>query len=142
MKYVETAMDRLERNPTPPDKEMGVLEKLMKVDRHVAKIMAFDMLLAGVDTTASGFIGILYCLAKNPEKQQKLREEVCRILPNKDLPLTADNMRNLPYLRAVIREGLRIFSPTVGTVRAAGIDMVLQGYQIPRDVSVNLVKKE
>jgi Cytochrome P450 len=134
MKYVEAAMDRLEKNPTPANKEMGVLEKLMKLDRHVAKIMAFDMLLAGVDTTASGFIGILYCLAKNPEKQQKLREEICQILPNKDSPLTAENMRNLPYLRAVIREGLRIFAPTVGTVRAAGTDMVLQGYQIPRDV--------
>jgi cytochrome P450 family 12 len=75
-------------------------------------------------------------LAKNPEKQQKLREELLTILPSKDSPLTPENMRNLPYLRAVIKEGLRIFAPTVGTVRAAGQDMVLQGYQIPEDVRI------
>jgi hypothetical protein len=50
MKYVETAMERLEKNPTPAGNEKGVLEKLMYLNRHTAKIMAFDMLLAGVDT--------------------------------------------------------------------------------------------
>jgi cytochrome P450 family 12 len=47
-------MARLEKNPTKEESEQGVLEKLMKVDKHIAKIMAFDMLNAAVDTVISG----------------------------------------------------------------------------------------
>lgn len=32
------------------NREKSVLEKLYKIDRHVAVIMALDMLMAGVDT--------------------------------------------------------------------------------------------
>jgi hypothetical protein len=61
MKYVETAMERLEKNPTPAGNEKGVLEKLMYLNRHTAKIMAFDMLLAGVDTVRT----VLVLFTKN-----------------------------------------------------------------------------
>jgi hypothetical protein len=52
MSYVESAMARLEANPTQVENDQGVLEKLMKINKHTAKIMAFDMLLAGVDTVS------------------------------------------------------------------------------------------
>lgn len=84
--------------------------------------------------TSSGTTGILYLLATNPDKQAKLREELRTVLPKKDSPLTPENMRNLPYLRACIKEGLRLCPPAAGNVRAAGKDMVLQGYQIPKGV--------
>lgn len=135
MSKVDEAIVRMEKNPSASSDNQSVLEKLLKVDRHVAVVMALDMLLAGVDTTASGTIGILYCLAKNPDKQAKLREELRTVLPNKDSPLTPDNMRNLPYLRACIKESLRMYPPTAGNIRAAGKDLVLQGYQIPKGVS-------
>jgi hypothetical protein len=53
VKYVEDAMERLEKNPTADENEQGVLEKLMKINKHTAKVMAFDMLLAGVDTVST-----------------------------------------------------------------------------------------
>nr|XP_019551561.3 cytochrome P450 CYP12A2-like isoform X1 [Aedes albopictus] len=136
MAKVDDAVIRLEKNPSAPSDTQSVLEKLLKVDRHVAIVMAFDMLLAGVDTTSSGTTGILYLLATNPDKQAKLREELRTVLPKKDSPLTPENMRNLPYLRACIKEGLRLCPPTAGNVRAAGKDMVLQGYQIPKGTDV------
>ncbi len=74
-------------------------------------------LLAGVDTTSSAISGVLYCLAKHPEKQEKLRKEIMNVLPDKKSKLTVDNMRNLPYLRAVVKEGLRMFPPTVTFLR-------------------------
>lgn len=80
-------------------------------------------------------VGVLYSLAKNPDKQAKLRDELRTILPNKDSPLTPDNMRNLPYLRACIKEGMRLVSPISGNIRAAGKDLVMQGYRIPKGVS-------
>ncbi|XP_055596747.1 cytochrome P450 12b1, mitochondrial-like isoform X2 [Uranotaenia lowii] len=134
MKKVDQAIQRLGQNPTTEN--LSVLEKLLKVNRDVAVVMAVDMLMAGVDTTSSATVGILHSLATNPEKQQKLREELRTILPRKDSPLTVDNMRNLPYLRACIKEGMRIAPPTVGNARNAGQDIVLQGYQVPKGTNV------
>ncbi|KFB35468.1 cytochrome P450 CYP12F2 [Anopheles sinensis] len=130
MVKIENAVVKFENNP-PSEGNQSVLEKLLKINKHVAVIMALDMLMAGVDTTSSGSMGILYCLAKNPDKQAKLRDELRTILPRKDSPLTAENMRNLPYLRACIKEGLRLFPPTSGNLRATGKNLVLQGYRIP-----------
>lgn len=58
------------------------------------------------------------------------------ILPNKDSLLTADNMKHLPYLRACIKESLRILPTIAGNVRGAGQNIVLQGYQIPKGTAV------
>uniref|UniRef100_A0A182Q9W0 Cytochrome P450 n=1 Tax=Anopheles farauti TaxID=69004 RepID=A0A182Q9W0_9DIPT len=135
MAKVEDARERLEKHPSDSANQ-SVLEKLLKINKHIAMIMSFDMLMAGIDTTSSGSIGILYCLAKHPEKQAKLREELRTILPNKDSPLTAENMKNLPYLRACIKEGLRLYQPIAGNMRAAGRDIVLQGYRIPKGTDV------
>ena len=78
----------------------------------------------------------MYCLAKHPEKQEKLREELMKILPNKDSCLTSENMKNMPYLRACIKEGTRIYPAVSGNLRKTGNDVVLQGYQIPKGVIV------
>lgn len=136
MAKVDEAVVRLEKNPTTNTDAQSVLEKLLKIDRDVAIIMSFDMVLAGIDTTTSAIIGILYCLANHPEKQAKLREELRGILPTKNSSLTPDNMLNLPYLRACIKEGMRLFPPIGGNIRATGKDIVLQGYRIPKGTDV------
>ncbi|XP_052899594.1 probable cytochrome P450 12a5, mitochondrial [Anopheles moucheti] len=135
MAKIDEAKERLEKQPSNSANQ-SVLEKLLKINKHIAVIMSLDMLIAGIDTTSSGSIGILYCLAKHPEKQAKLREELRTILPKKDSPLTAEKMQNLPYLRACIKEGLRLYQPVAGNMRAAGRDIVLQGYRIPKGTDI------
>lgn len=98
--------------------------------------MCADAMLAGVDTTSSAAIGILYCLAKNQDKQNKLREELRELLPNKEDELTPEMMRNMPYLRAVIKEGMRFYPPAIGNLRRADEDVVLSGYRIPKGTEV------
>lgn len=78
-------------------------------------------------------------LAKNPEKQAKLREEVFRILPNKDSEFTEESTRNMPYLRACIKESLRVYPLTVGNSRAPIRDVVLSGYRVPKNTRVTMV---
>ena len=39
-----------------------------------------DVLAAGVDTTSNAAAFVLYCLAVNPDKQEKLREEVNQVM--------------------------------------------------------------
>lgn len=49
-------------------------------------------------------------------------------------------MKNLPYLRACIKEGLRFMTPFSQNYRTTGRDTVLQGYQIPKDVNGFILK--
>lgn len=133
--YAEESMKKLEAAMPSLDEETGVLEKLMKIDRHVAFVMVLDSLLAGVDTTTTSLVSTLYALAKNPEKQDILRKEVLSILPEKSSKLTQQSLNSIPYLRAVVKEALRLQQPINGNARCAGQDLVIQGYQIPKGVS-------
>uniref|UniRef100_A0A1B0CKT9 Cytochrome n=1 Tax=Lutzomyia longipalpis TaxID=7200 RepID=A0A1B0CKT9_LUTLO len=121
--------------------EKGVLEKLYAIDKDVAILMALDSLLAGVDTTATASFMILYTLAKNPEKQDILREELLKILPEKDSPLTEENMKNMPYLRACIKEAMRLMPNISGMMRTTGKDIVLRGYQIPKETDIFMLNE-
>jgi hypothetical protein len=49
----------------------------------------------------------LYNLAKNPDKQQKLFEEIHRYLPDKEQPVTSNILNELKYLKACIKESMR-----------------------------------
>jgi cytochrome P450 family 12 len=129
-------MGELSKSLPKEEREESILEKLLKINKKVAVVMSADAMLAGVDTTSSALIGVLYCLARNQDKQEKLREELLTILPNKDDKLTPDKMRNMPYLRAIIKEGIRLYPPTSGNIRKAGKDLVLSGYRVPEGTEV------
>ncbi|XP_067634396.1 probable cytochrome P450 12c1, mitochondrial [Eurosta solidaginis] len=134
--YVDQALVQLEKNPSKEGEERSVLEKLLKIDRKIATITAMDILTAGVDTTVSVLAAVFLCIAKNPDKQQKLREELLNVLPHKDDHFSIDNMKNLPYLRACIKEALRVYPITIGNVRTTGADLALSGYQVPKGTRV------
>lgn len=76
----------------------------------------------------------MYILAKNQDKQQKLREEVRKIMPNKNTPLTEESLNNIPYMRACLKEVNRVRPIIQYNVRSTPSDIVLKGYQIPKDV--------
>ncbi|XP_026464275.1 probable cytochrome P450 12a5, mitochondrial [Ctenocephalides felis] len=136
-KKVDEAVERIKSNPNPKsDSEAGVLEKLLKIDRKMAVVMAMDMLLAGVDTTSNTTAILLYFLAANQKCQDKLRSEILTILPNKDSKLSSDSFKRIPYLRACMKEANRIIPILGGTVRKLPVDVVLSGYQVPRGTEI------
>ncbi|KAM7344954.1 cytochrome P450 CYP12A2-like [Cochliomyia hominivorax] len=142
--YVQEAMERIEeskrlRLPEKPESEKSVLEKLLKVDKKIAEVMAIDMLMAGVDTTTTTFTGLLLCLAKNPEKQAKLRNEIMQILPEKDSDFAEASLKHMPYLRACIKESQRQYPLSVGNVRVNQNDVVLSGYRVPAGTQVLMI---
>lgn len=69
---------------------------------------------AGGDTTAIALSAIFYFLLKNPSTLEKLMVELRTSQFNKDSGIMSYNeARKLPYLKAVIQEGLRMF-PGIG----------------------------
>jgi cytochrome P450 len=62
--------------------------------------MAMDMVLSGIDTTGSTLSFLIYHLAKNKDKQNKLREEVNSFGGG---PLTVQNIGVMKYFRACLQ---------------------------------------
>ncbi|XP_039947788.1 probable cytochrome P450 12a5, mitochondrial [Bactrocera tryoni] len=143
LKYVDEAIANLEAEKklgiVRPENEMSAFERLLKIDKKIATVMCLDLFLAGINTTTSFATAILLCLAKNPEKQQILRKELMRVLPQKDGDFTADALNNISYLRACIKEAIRIYPLTVSIVRVTQSDLVLSGYRVPKGSVVNMV---
>ena len=57
--------------------------------------------------TSNSSTTTLFYLAKNQDKQEKLREEIDRVLETKDTPITAAKLEDMKYLRACIKEAMR-----------------------------------
>lgn len=53
---------------------------------------------------------ILYQVATRPDEQDKIFQECSRVLPDKDAPLTAQDLENMPYLKAFVKEVFRCAS--------------------------------
>ncbi|KAH8275344.1 hypothetical protein KR026_005326 [Drosophila bipectinata] len=132
--YIEEAIKRFQSQEEGQTK--CVLQQLLGLNKQVAVVMVMDMLMAGIDTTSSSLLTILYHLSRNPEKQEQLRRELRRVLPDPQGSLSEDSTKNMPYLRACIKEGLRITSITPGNFRITTKDLVLSGYQVPRGTGV------
>lgn len=79
----------------------------------------------------------LYYMAKNPEKQEKLRDEIKNLPLDVNGELTPSSFLKAPYLRACLKEVMRLAPIVPGTARAAGKDLVLKGYHIPKGVNSN-----
>ncbi len=91
------------------------------------------LLFAAHDTTTSTLCSIVYALAKNPEWQQRLREEF------KDVgkaQLEYDDLGQLDDTKLVFKEALRMYPPVPGIPRRTVKDMELFGYQIPKNTAV------
>ncbi|CAD7090147.1 unnamed protein product [Hermetia illucens] len=136
---IEEARERFSnKRESSKNHDESVLEKLLQIDPILAKLMAIDMLFGGIDTTSSAVTSLLYLLAKNPEKQEILRQEIMTKLPTKDSLLTAENMKHFPYLRACLKESLRILPTVGGNIRTVPQNIILQGYQIPKGTAVSM----
>lgn len=115
-------------------RELTVLEKFLSmpgVDIKDVFAMVLDMFLAGIDTTAYSTTFILYYLATNRRCQDKLALELGSLLPTKDSKLTMEQLQEAVYLRACIKESLRLSPIAIGVGRVLPEDIVLSGYNIP-----------
>lgn len=118
--------------------QASMMDRMMSIDPKAAVVMSLDMLMAGVDGSSTFLSALLLCMSQNPEKQQKLREELLRVMPTKDTVLDEENMKDMPYLRAVIKEALRYYPNGVGTFRQCMTDVTLSGYNIPKGTQILL----
>ncbi|KAK6484884.1 cytochrome P450 27C1 isoform X1 [Huso huso] len=112
-----------------------LVSKEMTVEEIYANMT--EMLLAGVDTTSFTLSWSSYLLARHPQVQQAVYDEVVRNLGRYQAPI-AEDISQLPLIRGVVKETLRLFPVLPGNGRVMHEDMVVGGYLIPKGTQLAL----
>ena len=96
-------------------------------DEEVAdQVLIF--LLAGHDTTASTLACLLVELARAPEWQQTVRDELDQRLAGQ--VVSADDLAGLPWTLRAVREAMRLYPAAHSIGRSNTNDEILNGYRI------------
>lgn len=113
-----------------------------RTTRQAAEDCCVSNVAAGADTTSITLSAAFHNIYSSPEVLQKLRHEVAFKLKYRlDTPVKFQDIMNLPYLRAVIQETLRVH-PAVGEMlpRVVGLGGVeLAGHFFPKGVSLSTI---
>ncbi len=108
---------------------VGMSDKQLRDE--VATIM-----LAGHETTANAMNWTLYLLAKHPEVEARLHEEVDRVLGGR--PATLADFEALSYTEMIIKESMRLYPPAWGIGREIIEDVTIQGHMLPKGGQVSI----
>ncbi|CAG2165976.1 unnamed protein product, partial [Oppiella nova] len=103
-----------------------MVDKSLSYDELIAQCMVF--LTGGYESTANTLSICLYSIAKHPEVQQKLYEEINKFFEQKkSSDKSSETLYSLKYMDAVIDETLRLFPVLMSLQRAPGEDYELKG---------------
>lgn len=132
-KYINRSLEELKNNAPNSDKEMTLLQVMVTkgLDVSEAMVVVADMLFAGIDTTSHSVGFFLYMIAKYPDKQEILYQEIIKFLPSKENRINSQVFNELRYLKACIKESQRIMPVVGGMARLLENDTVLGGYKVP-----------
>ncbi|MCP3105293.1 cytochrome P450 [Myxococcus sp. K15C18031901] len=87
------------------------------------------MIMSGHETTADALVWAWYLLARHPEAEARLQEEVDAVLGGRSPG--AEDLARLRYTEAVVKEAMRLYSPAWITSREALRDCELGGFHVP-----------
>jgi benzoate 4-monooxygenase len=147
MKAIESlagiAIARVNARLEKPSDRVDLLARLMegrdehgnKLGREELTAEALTQLIAGSDTTSNTSCALLYHCLSHPEVVQKLQKELDKALPDVDKVPTYAQVKDLPYMDAVIKETMRIHSTSsLGLPRLIppGPGLTLLGQHFPQ----------
>ncbi|XP_050402576.1 probable cytochrome P450 12a5, mitochondrial isoform X3 [Patella vulgata] len=124
-------------NPEEPNFLMSLLaEEKLSIEQVTSLVL--DLLVGGTDSTAKTLEIFLYCLARHPEKQDNLQQEILKYM-GRHGDLTADNLPDMKYLTACLKESFRMYYPLAsGAARFLPVDIILSGYHIPKGTLIGM----
>ncbi|XP_049396250.1 cytochrome P450 71A6-like [Solanum stenotomum] len=105
------------------------------IEMDSIKAIIMDMFAAGTDTTSTLLEWTMNELIRNPNTLRKLRDEVRQVTQGKS-DVTEEDLENMPYLIAVMKESLRLHSPVPLLPRQAIKDTKVLGYDVAAGTQV------
>ncbi|MBS0233069.1 MAG: cytochrome P450 [Proteobacteria bacterium] len=97
-------------------------------DELIADNLA-TFLFAGHETTAKALTWALYILARAPEWQEHVRNEIAATVGDK--PISSETVTKLPMLSRVLKEVMRLYPPAPVLTRVNAVDVEIGGKQLP-----------
>ncbi|XP_028767215.1 cytochrome P450 89A2-like [Neltuma alba] len=124
--------------------DLELPEEKRKLEESEMVSACAEFLDAGTDSTSVTLQWILASLVKYPQVQQRLADEIREVMGEReDKEVKQEDLNRLPYLKAVILEGLRRHPPThFPLTHAVSEDVVLNGYLVPKKGTVNFMLAE
>ncbi|CAB4420577.1 unnamed protein product [Rhizophagus irregularis] len=114
-------------------------EVMRPMNDHEIRVIIFDGIIAGTDTTANTISFIVYYLAHHPDVKRKMLNEIDRIFQDdKTRPITENDVHNLKYCEAIVKEVSRIFSVVHVFSRCLEKPDEIGGYQWPAETMIKI----
>uniref|UniRef100_A0A4W4FTI0 Cytochrome P450, family 27, subfamily A, polypeptide 1.1 n=1 Tax=Electrophorus electricus TaxID=8005 RepID=A0A4W4FTI0_ELEEL len=133
---MEDIQKRLDTNQEAAGEYLTYLLSNTKMSKKDVYGSVAELLLAGVETTSNTLLWALYLLSRDPKAQDILYQEVADIVKGDQIP-AAQDINNMPYLKAVIKETLRMY-PVVPVNATPFTTFVIYHYAISQDETVFL----
>ncbi|KAE9370978.1 cytochrome P450 monooxygenase-like protein [Stipitochalara longipes BDJ] len=97
------------------------------------------LIVAGSETSATLLSGAMFYLLKNPATLSRLLTEIRTSFPDIN-QMSMQKLAQLPYLNAVLQEGLRMYPPVPGSLtrRMLPGGSIMNGYFIPEKTIVGV----
>ncbi|KAG7390251.1 hypothetical protein PHYPSEUDO_008389 [Phytophthora pseudosyringae] len=94
-------------------------------------------IFAGRDTTAECLTYSFYAIARHPQVQKRIVEEIEASKPNAGSPFTFEEVKNMKYLEAVVYEAVRLYPALPYNVKnAVADDHLPDGTFVPAGVDI------
>ncbi|XP_006358771.1 cytochrome P450 83B1-like [Solanum tuberosum] len=145
--YEELIKQHLNPN-RPKSMEGDILDVLLQLKKEKStpidltlediKAIVMNVLLAGSETSAAAVVWTMTALIKNPKAMKKVQEEIRKSIGNKGI-VNEDDIQNMPYFKAVIKEAFRLYpSSPLLLPRETMKKSTLEGYEIQRGTIVQV----
>ncbi|GLT59776.1 hypothetical protein SLA2020_325760 [Shorea laevis] len=126
--YVDTLLD------------LQLPEEKRKLNEGEMVTLCSEFISGGTDTTSTALQWIMANLVKYPHIQEKLFKEIEGVVRDGAEEVEEDDLQKMPYLKAVLLEGLRRHPPAHFVLaHTVTEDTVLDGYLVPKDSSINFM---
>lgn len=140
--HYQHSVDKISRRMSLERKERDFMTPLLSNKENFRNLSLDEiysnfalLIIAGGETSTTALSGITHNLVHHPLVLQTLEAEIFQNFGD-DKPITMEALKDLPYLNAVIKEGLRMCNPTpAGNSRIVPDGGALVcGYYIPERV--------
>ncbi|CAB3398789.1 unnamed protein product [Caenorhabditis bovis] len=122
-----------------PTNFLDMLLRMRESNALTPREMAVEVdvfFFAGHDTTSISLSWSCWLLAHHRDVQQRVYEELERVC--RDGCLRSETIARLAYLDRVLKESKRMFPPVPSVQRKLRSNLIIDGYVIPAEASVNI----
>ncbi|KZS12292.1 Uncharacterized protein APZ42_022393 [Daphnia magna] len=96
-------------------------------------------MVAGHETTAITLSMCLYLIAKHPEQQKLVMQELRQVFDDSTRPCSVHDLGQLSYLECCLKETLRLYTPVPFIMRYLTEDVQTGDYNLPKGATVALI---